>query len=529
MSEHQFPTNRPNIMKRNLAFLFFATITIALTIQCHNQSCPAEKTNQIAPLTPYYSSGICIPPNMAPLNFCLPDTFLRAEVQMSVDTLSFSYRIKHSLDIPQKDWKRMIEKALVSENDIIVNITATSRSGKTTAYAPINWSVSQDSIDRFITFRLVQPIDGAYNEIALYERDLSSFKTTKLISNKLMGNNCFNCHTYYKGEADNMTIHLRKPSEGSLVINGNTIQKIRLPSEDELKDILPDSLQMPLNFVYSAWHPQKEWMAFCTNIIGTAATGVHRRFINLYDSASNIVLYNVRNNEVHIFPQLWTREWEETWPAWSPDGKWLYFCRAPKSDSSLVARYPLHSERVRHISFDLVRIGFNAESGTFSDSIDVLLKGDETKSYSVPRVNPDGRHLVACVSKFNSVPYQAEGNLIMIDLHAFDEHNPNFYHPLDILNSDEAESWHEWSQNGKWMVFASKRADGHYSLPYFTHFNGESFSKPFVLPFHEAQQFLTNLRSYNLPTFVKNHSAITPTKIAEARGQEPTPIKVIFH
>lgn len=522
-------------MKRILAFLFLTTITIALTVRCNNQPGIPEKTDQVAPLIPYYGSGICIPSNIAPLNFCLPDTFLRAEVQMSVDSLSFSYRIKHSLDIPRKDWKRMIEEALVSENDIIVNITATSRSGKTLAYAPVNWSVSQDSIDRFLTFRLVQPIDGAYNEIALYERDLSGFKTTKLISNKLMGNNCFNCHTYYKGEADNMTIHLRKPSEGSLVINGNTIQKVRLPSDKELNDILPDSLQMPLNFVYSAWHPQKDWMAFCTNIIGTAATGVHRRFINLYDSASNIVLYNVKNNEVHIFPQLWTREWEETWPAWSPDGKWLYFCRAPKSDSSLVARYPLHSERIRHIHFDLARIGFDEEKGCFSDSIEIILKSDENRSYSVPRVNPDGQHLVACVSKFNSVPYQAKGDLVMVNLQVFEEHDPNeehdpdFYQPLDILNSDEAESWHEWSQNGKWMVFASKRADGHYSLPYFTHFNGESFSKPFVLPFRKAQQFMTNLRSYNLPTFVKDHSAITPTGIAKARGQEATPIKVIVH
>ena len=51
------------------------------------------------------------------------------------------------------------------------------------------------------------------------------------------------------------------------------------------------------------------------------------------------------------------------------------------------------------------------------------------------------------------------------------------------LNSDETESYHSWSSNGKWLVFSSKRGDGLTARPYFAYFGSpDNVGKPFVLP-----------------------------------------------
>lgn len=51
------------------------------------------------------------------------------------------------------------------------------------------------------------------------------------------------------------------------------------------------------------------------------------------------------------------------------------------------------------------------------------------------------------------------------------------------INSEQSESWHCWTSNGRWIVFSSKRLDGLFARPFFSYVDerGE-FHKPFVLP-----------------------------------------------
>ena len=76
--------------------------------------------------------------------------------------------------------------------------------------------------------------------------------------------------------------------------------------------------------------------------------------------------------------------------------------------------------------------------------------------------------------------------------------------PADELNSDDTESYHSWSSNGKWVVFSSRRLDGRYTRLYIAHFDGEGhFSKPFLLPQKKMSYNDLRLRSYNIPEFVQ--------------------------
>lgn len=517
----KYPLRKQNFDFKNFIFI----ISLTLLMACRTKF-PAESENKMepAPIFPAYASGISIPANIAPLNFVLPDSVPEAFVEISSSSCKQTFHIRHSMRFPQKTWKRLLQKAIQGTPDsLVIHIAARGKHTGFYRYMPLVWQIRPEKIDPYLTYRLVQPIDGAYQNLRLHERCLENFKVKILLSNSLMDNNCFNCHTYHNGDAGKMTVHLRKPSEGTLFFNGKQSSKIMVPNT--LPKEIPDSLQMPLNLVYPAWHPKGKYIAFSTNILGTGGYAAHRRFINLLDSASNIVLYDTDSNQLFLDPCLWTHNYEETWPAWSPDGKWLYFCRTEKVKADTVIRYPDWSERVRHIGFDLCRIAFDAETGKFADTVQILLPSEPEKSYSVPRIHPEGRKILLCQALFNSVPYQAKGDLLLFDTADFTVKKVN---RAETLNSEEAESWHEWSSNGHWLVFSSKRMDGHYAFPYIAYFDGENFSKPFLLPQEDGAYYQTVLRSFNLPTFTRNASPVRPHKAAQTRNQAARPLTIKY-
>ncbi len=485
-----------------------------------------EKISASAPIFPRYESGIAIPHNIAPLNFVLPDSVIEAFVEVSSSVTSRVFHIKRSFRFPQKIWRKLLYQAAQGTPDsLVIRIAARSNHTAFRLYPPLVWQLRPESIDPYLTYRLVQPIDGVFTATSLYERCLENFKTTSLMDNALMDNNCFNCHTYHNGNAKRMMIHLRKPSEGTLFLEEDTFTKV-FPDPTCLKQ-LPDSLQMPLSLVYPSWHPDGQYIAFSTNLMGTGSYAAHRRFINLLDSAANIAVYDIKNNRILLDKSLWTSDYEETWPAWSPDGKWLYFCRVAKMGQDTVQRYPHPSERVRHLYFDLCRIAFIAEKACFSDSVQTLLHGQYGACYSEPRVHPDGEKVLVCRALFSSRPDHSFSDLVLLDTADFSI-GKTIGNPAEILNSEEAESWHEWSGNGHWVVFTSKRMDGHYMFPFIAYFDGENFSKPFLLPQEDGTYYQTALRSFNLPTFTRNSSPVTPSKAAKARQMPAKPMEVLY-
>lgn len=470
-----------------------------------------------APLYPDYGDGLVIPCNIAPLNFFLPDSFTKFCVEIGVENpqgTATTKRLragKRGVVFPPKYWTDLLREAYTAQNPIRLAIRARSASGRNYIFPPVHWHVA-DSIDPYLTYRLVQPTDGVYNELDLWERCMEDFSTRKLVSNSLMNHNCFNCHTYHNGDAASMSLHFRNPSNGTLLMVNGDLKKIRVPSQDELAEMLPPEKCMPLNLVYPAWHPGGDWIVFSTRIEGVGGYAAHKRFFNLLDTASNLVLYDVIHNQLVFDTLVWTEDFEETWPAWSADGEWLYFCRTAKVSADTVARYANPTDRVRHIYFDLVRVRFSAAEGRFVPPVEVLAQGGPGGSYSVPRMNPNGDILVYCRALFNSVPYHAYGDLLAMDKdgNAID---------CAVLNSPESESWHEWSSNGKWLVFASKRGDGLYSLPYFSYFDGKSFHRPFLLPQQDPRFYQTFLKAFNLPTLVHNASPLTPQQAAELQKE----------
>ena len=71
---------------------------------------------------------------------------------------------------------------------------------------------------------------------------------------------------------------------------------------------------------------------------------------------------------------------------------------------------------------------------------------------------------------------------------------------MDAANSDRSDTYHSWSSDSRWFVFASKRGDGKYGKPYFCHIDADGrLTKPFVLPQEDPWHYENTLRSFNIP------------------------------
>ena len=98
-------------------------------------------------------------------------------------------------------------------------------------------------------------------------------------------------------------------------------------------------------------------------------------------------------------------------------------------------------------------------------------------------------------------------DLYIMDLHAVAQgiSPAEAYRPLEAANSNNVESYHTWSSNGRWIVFSSRRDDGSYTRPYICYFDAEGKDyKPFLLPQEDPEMNLSRTKSYNIPEFAKH-------------------------
>jgi WD40-like Beta Propeller Repeat len=208
-------------------------------------------------------------------------------------------------------------------------------------------------------------------------------------------------------------------------------------------------------------------------------------------------------------PAIALPDQNETWPAWSPDGRYLYYCSA--------ARLPI--EQFRQIRYDLMRISYDIDRDQWGQP-EVLLSSKETGlSACEPTVSPDGRLLLFCLCNYGNFPvYQPSSDLCVMDLATRQCLRP-------AINSDQAESWPCWSSNGRWIVFSSKRLDGLFARPFFSYVAEQGqFSKPFLLPQASPEFYDSFVETFNRLELVQGPIQVTESELARA---VPKPRKLL--
>jgi hypothetical protein len=478
-------------MSRGIYIILFAGAV--LISSCGRPGINLKVTETLPAILPDYCD-VDVPVNIAPLNFKVADNPEKIEASIEGANEKIRIRGNYKIIIPPKKWQRLLK----NNSGGTLNVTLFARrEGKWDKYKPFSINIKSEPVDPWIVYRLIAPGYETWSEMGIYQRNLTSFHQEPIINNRLLPGACMNCHSFWANNPDNMMFHIRGNVGGTILVQDGIVQKLNTKVKETIS-----------NCVYPYWHPSKDFIAYSVNTIQQVFHSVKDKRIEVFDSRSDIVVYDIRNNKLITSKMISFEESFETFPAFSPDGKSLFFCSAKKG---------IQPDEYDKIKYSLCRIDFDASSGSFGNRIDTLVSSFQTgKSVSFPRISPDGKTLVFTLSDYGNFSiWHREADLYQLDLQSGD------FHPIDAINSSETESYHSWSSNSRWMIFSSRRMDGLYTRPFITYVNeGVSFSKPFMVPQKDPDFYEKLLRSYNVPEFVTGKVMMDGRSMLKAIGSK---------
>ena len=476
-------------MKRK--FLIYLSV---LLISFHLISCRSvpeefQETNRAATMEPDYS-GLVIPVNIAPLNFHIEEegTAFHVELIGANGTLLSASSKNGTVKFPAKKWKKLLESNV--NGSLEYRIYAERKDGWV-RFVPFSNEVSEHKIDPFLYYRLLYPGYESWAEISIVQRSMENFREKTVVANNVVGQNCVNCHAFNQQRPQDFMFHMRGNKGGTYFISDGDLLKFDLKTK-ELEN----------GATYPRWHPSGKYVAFSSNKVVQQFHAVESKKIEVSDLNSSLVLYDLAKNEIGPVPVDQGKEFMDTYPEWSPDGRTLYFCRAAQIGPGY---------DYRDTKYNLCRVDFNPESKKFGVTEVIFNAASLGKSVSFPRISPDGETLVFTYHDYGCFSiWHKEADLYSINLKDLSVEKLE-------SNSDFTESYHSWSSNGKWLVFSSKRGDGLTARPYISYVDDTGKTKkPFVLPQEDPKFYSTFIKTFNVPELAQSEVSFTPGKIRRA-------------
>ena len=488
-----------------------AAIGIFLLISCGKVSVPTEYTQSSAlpAIYPDYVD-VTIPVNIAPLTF---------EADEPVDEMVASYTAGDQVVVcsgqmqPEMDeWRELTAKAKGGAIKVDVYM---SKDGKWTRYKPFNLYVSPDSIDPYISYRLISPSFVTFETLTINQRCLENYDESIIYDNFLCGyereGQCINCHHYQNYDPNRMQFHARMKHGGTLIAYDGMKKKVNMKNDSILSA-----------GVYPAWHPTLNLIVYATDKTNQSFHSVDSDKVEVYDLASDIIAYDVENDLVTNLENDTTEF--EVFPCWSPDGKTLYYCSGHFVGlDTITTKKPSVVTNYKNLKYNIYKKSFNPETKAFGPRELVFDAIAEGQSAVLPRISPDGRFML-----FSSADHgyfhiwHHDADLWMMDLSSGDVRKMN------ELNSPDTESYHSWSSNGRWVIFSSRRDDGTFTRPFIAHIDANGHgSKPFELPSADADYHRLFMRSYNIPEFMRGPVTIRPQDFADVLKGNGVDVKYV--
>lgn len=442
---------------------------------------------QVASLPDIYPDyiGVTIPVEIAPMNFCMADDDVEAIDVVVKGSKSGEIHNSHSLFSPDEvaqfdidEWHSLLKDNIGGTLSFTV---MAMKDGKWTEYKQFQMSISPYPLGEYgIVYRRIAPGFETFSNIGMYQRDLSSFNEETLFDVKDVDGQCMNCHYANRGDANQFLVHVRGKHGATMVRSGGKDRYLNTKTEQTFGSC-----------GYGYWHPDGKYCVFSLNVPLQNFYENEHKVIEPWDGKSDIVVVDMETNELLRSPLLEGDDYQTT-PTFSADGKTIYFSAAPGCDMP---------NDYKNLRYSLCSISFDASTGTFGEKVDTIISGGQLgKSISIARPSYDGKYIMYCLTDHGTTPlYHMDSDLWLLDLATGQSR------PVDEVNSNGPDAYHNWNENSHWFVFGSKRLDRYYSLPYFASIddNGKA-TKPFLLPQENPKKYyLENLHSFNAPDFTR--------------------------
>ena len=493
---------------------------------CTSPSVPAnyKDSKSLPNIYPDYVD-VTIPVNMAPLHFQLMPANNQNEVITRFhcgdeEIICSGRKVMPSIS----DWQRLVKSLSprLKEGSLQGKKTSPTGSGLESAitvevfeqqtdgwvrHLPFQIYVSPDSIDSWLSYRLISPSYVAFEELTINQRCLENYDERVIYNNMLCSEEaegqCINCHSYQRGNPDRMQFHARLNHGGTLILYDGQLRKVNLKTDSTLSA-----------GVYPAWHPSLPFIAYSTNITRQMFHTLDVNKVEVFDTQSDLILYDVERNEVLTVENSPTEF--EVFPFWSPDGRWLYYCAAHFEQQDTVAFDTELIRRYQDLRYNVYRKAFDAEHRTFGPSELVFDAASRQLSATLPRISPCGRWLMLSVGSWGCFHiWHRDADLWIAEIAT------GQIRPWREVNSPHTEAYHTWSSNGRWIVFSSRRDDGNFTRPVFAHVDEDGYAtKPFELPTDDPDRHRQLLKSYNIPELMRGPVTVTPQQFADALKRE---------
>ena len=467
-----------------------------LLVAC-GPSVPTEYTQKdlLPDIYPDYAQ-VTVPVNIAPLSFEYDGEADEMVARYAVGSDEIVTNGQPSID----EWRSLIEKA---KGDAMTVEVYTRNGDQWTRFKPFNIFVSPDSIDPYISYRLIAPSYISYEALTISQRCLENYDESVIYDNILCGHEkdgqCINCHHYQNYNPERMQFHARQNLGGTVISYDGRLKKVNMRNDSILSA-----------GVYPAWHPWLNLIVYATDKTYQSFHTTDPNKVEVYDEESDLIAYDVESDEVTNLENSNTEF--EVFPAWSPDGKMLYYCSAHfERQDTTKTKVAEVIKRFKELKYSIYRKSFDPDTRQFGPRELVFDAAAIDSSATFPRISPDGRFLLFTMGQFGYFHiWHHDADLWMMDLAS------GAVRPFAEVNSPDTESYHSWSSNGRWIVFSSRRDDGVFTRPFIAHVDKEGHaSKPFELPSQDPDYHRQFMRCYNIPEFMKGPVTIAPQTFAD--------------
>ncbi len=453
-------------MRRLIYILMLVVLAACGEATTSYRQCP-----ELPPMHPNYTD-ITIPYNIAPLNFEI-DSVERIELLIKGER-DWTFESRGStMRFNERKWREMLDAEC--GNELLIHLT-TLRDNEHCGWRSFTWTVSEDKIDNYLSYRLIEPAYEVWNELQIVERNVENFDERLLGDNISTDRSCMNCHTSNRAERPANFMHVRGKRGGTIYSHDGKVRKINTSTPHTSGSA-----------VYGEIERGGRYGIFTTaDIVPILHLDASER-MEVYDRSSDLIVIDFEQGTVSDNKAISGVEYQETFPAFAADGRTVYFCRAvsrPQPDSTTQMMY------------SLCAIDFDPQTGRLGDEVRTVIDAESVgRSFSFPKCSPDGRWLMVTVSDYGTFPiWHSETDLWLVDLQS------GAVDTLAAVNGRYSDSYHSWSSTSRWVVFASKRDDRVYGRPYIAHVDSLGrVSAPFVLPQRDPAWYRTTLKSMNIP------------------------------